>query len=118
MIVLTFDEPTPSINVSYGHHWSKKHALKARWRMLVTAARLAAKIYDKPRYPKAKVTIERYGPKVLDADNARAGMKILMDQLVQQGLLLDDNPNVIGEPIVRQIVSRTERKTIVTVEPA
>lgn len=116
MIVLTIDEPTPSINGSYGHHWQKKHKLKARWRMLLTAARMNAKFYDQPRYPKATVTIERYGPRILDADNARGGMKILMDQLVQQGLLLDDKPAVIGEPVVRQFTGK-ERKTVVRIEP-
>jgi hypothetical protein len=119
VIVLTIDEPTPSLNVVWsGAHWAKKVGLRRRWHWLVRAACLNGKVYEKPKYAKATVTIERYGPRLLDADNARGGAKMLCDQLVRQGLLLDDKPAVIGEPIIRQIVSKTERKTIVRIEPA
>jgi hypothetical protein len=115
MIVLTIDEATPSLNPLLGRHWAHKHKTRARWAWLVKAARLNAKVYDQPKYPKARLTIERYGPRVLDADNARGGMKWLTDQLVQQGLLLDDKPEVIGEPEIRQFVSKIER-TVVRIE--
>lgn len=117
MITLTIDEATPSLNPSIGQHWSHQHKLRKRWHWLVKAALLNAKFFESPRYPKAILTIERHGKRVLDADNARAGMKALTDQLVQQGLLLDDRPAVIGEPTIRQFVSKTER-TVVTIEAA
>lgn len=115
MIELTIDEATPSLNRSLGQHWSHQHKLRKRWHWLVKAALLDAKFFDTPRYSKATLTIERHGKRILDADNARAGAKALTDQLVQQGLLLDDKPAVIGEPTIRQFVSKTER-TIVRIE--
>jgi hypothetical protein len=117
MITLVIDESTPSLNPSIGQHWSYQHKLRARWHWLVKAALLNAKFYDQPKYPKATLTIERYGQRVLDADNCRAGMKALTDQLVRQGLLLDDRPAVIGEPVIRQFVAEPHR-TVVRIEPA
>lgn len=118
MIVLTIDEPTPSLNISIGQHWAHQHKLRKRWHWLVKAALLNAKFFDRPKYAKATLTIERYGARILDSDNARGGAKCLTDQLVQQGLLLDDRPAVIGEPVIRQFVSKTERKTVVRIEHA
>lgn len=115
MIVLVFDEPTPSINVHYGHHWSKKHALRERWMWLVKRELRRQQIWVPPKWSKARIRIERYGPRMLDADNARAGMKPLIDRLVQEGIITDDNPSVIGEPEVKQIVGK-ERGTRVYVE--
>ena len=116
MITLTIDESTPSLNPSIGQHWSYQHKLRKRWHWLVKAALLHAKVYEQPKYPKANLTIERYGQRILDADNCRAGMKALTDQLVRQGLLLDDRPAVIGEPVIRQFVAKLHR-TVVTIEP-
>lgn len=115
MIVLVFDEPTPSINVHYGHHWSKKHALRNRWWRLTQAALRRSSIFIPPKWPKAKIRIERYGPRILDADNCRAGMKALIDALVHEGVITDDNPGVIGEPEIKQFAGK-ERGTRVYVE--
>lgn len=117
MIVLVFDEPTPSINVHHGHHWSKKSALRQRWKWLVKAEIRRQQLWFPPKWAKAKIRIERYGPRLLDADNARAGTKPLIDSLVQEGIITDDNPNVIGEPELKQIVGK-ERGTRVYVEAA
>jgi len=117
MIVLNFDEATPSINVHYGHHWSKKHKLRMRWHWLVKAEVRRQQISIPPKWAKAKICIERHGPRLLDSDNCRAGMKPLIDALVREEIILDDNPNVIGEPEVKQIVSK-ERRTRVYVEAA
>lgn len=116
MIVLEIDEATPSLNPQLGHHWSRKIKLRNRWFWLVKRAKNAAGVFDEPRYAKARVTLERHGPRLLDHDNCRSGAKYVWDGLKRHGLILDDNPNVIGEPVVRQIISKTERKTIVTVE--
>jgi hypothetical protein len=115
MIVLQIPEATPSANTTLWAHWRKKHALRKRWAWLVRAAKLEAKVFDAPKYPKATVTIERHSPRMLDADNCRAGTKVLADSLVAEGLILDDSMAVIGEPVIRQIASKT-KKTVVTIE--
>jgi hypothetical protein len=117
MIVLTIDEPTPSVNYAHGHHWSRKLKLRKRWAWLVKAAMLNAGLHTPPRFARARLTIERYGPRSLDSDNFRAGTKWLQDSLVAEGIITDDTPAVIGEPVLRQFVGK-ERKTIVRVEAA
>lgn len=117
MIVLTIDEPTPSINVHMGHHWSRKHEVRQRWKWLVKRALREAGIWVPTRWAKATVKIERYGARILDSDNFRAGTKFLMDSLVQEGIIIDDKPAVIGEPELKQF-SGKERKTVVYVEAA
>lgn len=115
MIVLEIDEPTPSVNYAHGHHWSKKLAYRKRWGWLVRAAVLKAGIHEPPNWSRAKLTIERYGPRKLDHSNLVAGTKWLEDALVAEKLIRDDSPDVIGEPIHRQFTGK-ERKTIVRIE--
>ena len=117
MIILTIPEPVPSINRVLWGHWSKKAKLRKHWAWLVKSARLHAKAYESPRWPRARLTIERYGGKHVDPDNFHAGAKVLVDSLVAEGFILDDSPAVIGEPTYRQFVGK-ERKTVVTIEAA
>lgn len=116
MIVLTIDEPTPSLNVLLGHHWNRRRKHRDRWRWLTRQALGAAKFWDRPQWRKASLTIERHGPRILDADNYRAGTKFLTDSLVEAGILANDTPEVIGEPALVQVLSKTERKTVVRIE--
>lgn len=118
MIVLVIDEPTPSINMHLGHHWSKKREARMRWHWLTKAAVRRAQIFVPPKWARAKIRIERYGARILDSDNFRAGTKFLMDSLVHEGIIVDDKPAVVGEPELKQFVSKTERKTIVHIEAA
>lgn len=118
MITLTIDEATPSLNLLLNDHWAKKVKMRRRWHWLVKIGLSDARIWERPCYPKARVTIERYGPRVLDSDNCRAGMKFLMDGLKLHGIILDDRPAVIGEPQIHQIVHKTLRRTVVRIEAA
>ena len=116
MIVLDIPESTPSVNPSRGAHWSKTLRLRARWRWLVKAARLDARLYAVTPLLKAKLTIERWGPKELDTDNFIAGTKQLTDSLVEEGFIVDDKPACIGRPEYLQHIG--PRRTIVRIEPA
>jgi hypothetical protein len=117
VIHIEIDEATPSLNLLLGTHWARKTETRKRWHWLVRAGLSRASCFERPQYARARVSIERYGPRILDADNCRAGMKFLMDGLKVHGIILDDKPAVIGEPVIRQIVSKTERKTVVRIEP-
>lgn len=50
---------------------------------------------------KRRVTIERHGKRMLDTDNAYAGVKCVMDELRKFGLIVDDRPELC-ELIVTQ----------------
>jgi len=115
MITFEIDEPTPSLNKLLRGHWSKNHKLRSKWSWLVRAGLSNANYFARPQLQKAKITIERYGSRVLDTDNCRGGTKYLTDSLVQHGILLNDTPAVIGEPVIFQMVGK-ERKTVVRIE--
>jgi len=117
MIELTIPEATPSLNRMLGQHWAHKHELRKRWAWLVRAALLEAKIFERPRYARATVTIERTAGRKIDFENAMAGTKFLTDSLVQEGFILDDSPEIIGHPVLHQIIDKRLRQTRVRIEP-
>lgn len=106
---------TDSPNKLLGAHWTTRKRYADKWKRLVWA-----KVWHlKPPAPltKARVTLERHSPRKMDADNVRSSFKPVMDALVQWGVLLDDNTDVIGEPVVIQAKSTNKCKFIkVTVE--
>ena len=117
MIVLIIDEPTPSLNRLLGQHWTKNRKHRHHWHWLVKRALLRSSITIPPKWPKAKIRIERYGARILDADNFRGGTKALIDALKLEEVIVDDTPEVIGEPELRQFAGKT-RQTRVYVEAA
>lgn len=114
MIELHIPEATPSLNRVWGGHWSKKHELRKRWAWLVRAARLQAKVFDPPNYPRAKLTIERFGGKHLDHDNFVAGTKPMMDSLVKEGFIVNDSPSHISTTYVQHVGK--QRGTVIRIE--
>ena len=114
IIVLDIQESTPSLNVTQRLHWVKYHQLSAKWQWLVRAARLEARVFLKAPLAKARITFERFGPKLLDNDNLVGGCKILADWLVKEGLIADDKPECIGQPHYVQHIG--PRRTIVRIE--
>jgi len=117
VIVLHIDEPIPSLNKTIGGHWSRQLKHRRRWQWLTRAAILRAQIFIPPKWPRAKIRIERYGGRILDADNVRGGAKALIDALKYEEIIADDSAAHIGEPEIRQFVS-TERRTVVYIEVA
>jgi hypothetical protein len=115
VIELHIPESTPSLNRIWGGHWKNKHELRTRWLWLVRQARLKAKVYDRPNYPRARLTIERWGAKHLDHDNFVAGTKPMVDSLVQEGLIAGDSPDHIGIPQYIQHIGK-QRGTLVRIE--
>lgn len=115
MIVLHIDEPIPSLNKTIGGHWSRQLKHRRRWQWLTRAAIRRAQIFIPPKWAKARIRIERYGARILDADNVRGGAKALIDALKYEEIIADDSPAHIGEPEIRQFVSG-ERRTVVYVE--
>jgi hypothetical protein len=116
VMTLVIPVPTPSVNAIHGHHWRRKHKEKALWLWLVKEARLQARIYetDAP-LERARLTVERWGPRELDDDNFRAGAKWLIDSLVQEGFIVDDKPSCIGTPTYIQHLGQPYR-TVVKIE--
>ena len=116
VMTLVIPVPTPSVNRIHGHHWRRKHKETALWLWLVKEARLRARIYetDAP-LERARMTVERWGPRTLDDDNFRAGAKWLFDALKSEGFIVDDDPPCIGTPTFIQHLGQPYR-TVVKIE--
>ncbi len=113
MITLDLPMAVPSLNAMNKMHWAKRNRLRGQWQWLVKAAVLNDRIRVRV-VPKAKITIERYGPKKLDNDNFVGGAKQLVDSLVREGFLVDDSPDHLVAQYIQHI-SKTAR-TIVHIE--
>lgn len=116
IIVLEIDEATPSLNRMLGRHWSHRSRLRDRWAWLVRRARLRAHIPAEAPFARARLTFERTGGRICDAENALAGTKYVTDQLVREGLIANDSPAHIGTPTLIQHVHPTLRQTVVRIE--
>ena len=99
MIELLIDEATPSLNQMLRRHWSVDAKLKKRWRQLVMVA--ACGKMPKAAMTRARITITRLSPRMLDSDNATGGTKHLIDGLRWCGVIADDTPEHV-ELIVKQ----------------
>ncbi len=79
----------PRINASDRRHWRIILREKQRWQRAVAMAMLGQ---PKPEQPllKAELTCIRRSSSAPDYDNLVAGFKSLIDELVNQGVLIDD----------------------------
>lgn len=112
MITLTIPEATPSLNTMMRRHWSVDMRLKKRWRQMVMVA--ACGKMPKAALNRARITITRFSPRMLDADNCTGGAKHCIDGLKWCGIIADDTPEHI-ELTVRQ--EKGKAQTRIELEP-
>ena len=95
---LAFELPgLPPMNTADGMHWRKRHKLKKYWE---TAVHYAV-IGKRPVQPleRARVRVTRCSSSEPDFENMTQGGKFILDGLVKAGVLIDDKPSVIGQPV-------------------
>ena len=63
-----------------------------------------------------RLTITRYGAKLLDIDNGVGGCKPLIDALRYEGLIPEDDPGTIELIFRQRKVSKVERRTEILIE--
>ena len=63
-----------------------------------------------------RLTIIRYGAKLLDIDNGVGGCKPLIDALRYEGLIPEDDPGTIELIFRQRKVSKAERRTEIVIE--
>jgi hypothetical protein len=108
-------EATPSLNKMLRRHWAVDRRLKKRWHKLVWVALFEQPYGARARFNKAKVTITRCSPRMLDADNAVGSVKHVVDALRACNVIADDTPEHI-ELIVRQ--EKGKARTVIELEAA
>lgn len=97
----------PSQNLHQWAHWARIRAEKKLWWALI---RSAPGFLEIPRATgRRRLTLERWGWRILDEANLIGGAKGIIDNLVQLGLLVDDRPDMLdlGRPIQHQILPRS-----------
>lgn len=82
-----------------GSHWRVRSSHAKKWKTLIWAETAARK----PEVPlqKARVTMIRHSSVEPDTDGCRGSFKVILDALVACGILVNDKPENVGEPIVR-----------------
>jgi hypothetical protein len=104
MIRLQIPEATPSLNTGR-KHWSYHTKLRKHWSQLVMEAKFKNRFETHPTPQHARVTVTRYGKRMLDRDNFVGGLKNLIDGLKDNGLILDDDAS--------HMTLEAEQKTLV-----
>jgi len=101
----------PSLNVWKNWHWSKQHKYKKELYQDVKNLAMALKL---PRYNRATVQIIYYHKTKRRRDPAdNYAPKFLMDALVNGGILMDDNGDLVNvEPVVMKIDKEKARTEI------
>ncbi len=66
--------------------------------------------------PRYRVTITRYGAKLLDVDNGAGGCKPLLDAMRYEGLIPDDDPGSIDFVFRQQKAKNKDRRTEILLE--
>lgn len=81
-------------------HWSQLHKDALVWKKMVWAK---VNQMGKPRTPLTKATVEmtRHSATCPDYEGLVSGFKYVLDGLVESGVLIDDNMNVIGAPVYK-----------------
>lgn len=119
VIVLVVPLKTPSLNTLTRGHWSGYHKLKKRWLEEIRVARMQAGLFGRPQFPKATLLFERFAVQpILDTDNRVGGLKIPIDCLVEDGILLADDDQHVSYSIVEtRVAHRAEERTRITITP-
>jgi len=86
-----------SPNTLLGAHWTVRSSHAKKWLRMVDVATMGKR--PATALIRAVVRLERHSSKEPDADNGRLSFKCILDALVKLGVLHDDRPSVIGEPV-------------------
>ena len=104
----------PPMNSADGLHWRKRNTIKKSWEILVWKEILNRRPVLPLRF--ARVAVTRHSSVHPDYDNLVQGSKMILDALVQNGVLRDDKPGVIGYPNYHWVKAAPKKgKVVVTV---
>lgn len=112
-----------SLNIRDRKHFGQKHRDQDRLKMEVIAALGGTRYLPRPPFARARVTVVRCSAGQLDADNAVASVKPLLDVLCVAsgvhrhgvGIIEDDSPRHIDLVVKQSDARRGEATTLVRV---
>ena len=98
---------TPSLNKLHSNRWQMLNWKK----QYLGELRNYDLAYGLEKPTKTKLTIIRYGSRLLDIDNLNGGCKPLIDSIKQLCLIWDDSPKWCEIHISQQLCPRLQEKT-------
>ena len=113
---IRLDDASPSQNLLDRCHWAERRQIKQEW-MWRLQANKTARTMPKASCPRS-LRVERHGRGVLDTANLCGGLKGIIDNMVELGLFLDDNPKnlVFQLPTQHKLTKGQHPHTILIVE--
>jgi len=104
-IRLFIDRVPLSVNRVLRMHWAKRRLYNEQFLNEIFLAKNRLKIFGRPEHSPVQLQITLYicGQSEMDADNAVAACKPIIDALVKVGILLDDDPETVTGVSVTQI---------------
>lgn len=117
MIILEIPGLPKLPNETLYRHWRVKQTEAKKWKgLVVNAVRFEQNLPAIP-FKLAKVSLTRFSAREPDCDNLAASFKHVLDGLVEAGVIIDDKPSYIGQPIfLWQKAKQREGKIKVVVE--
>lgn len=113
MIRLEIDDIPPSLNRWTHLHWSKQRLIKQDWAWLIIAECLKEKC-GRPRYKFARVMITLVFPVVRRRDIDNYAPKMIMDGLVDSGIIQDDRADWVK--VQWEFGKGENRRTIIEID--
>ena len=110
---LIIKSKVPLLNQMLRQHWSKRKQLKKQYYLEILS--------QKPQKFKGKVNVSltRYSSRVPDPDGVAGSAKIILDAIVDAGIIEDDNMNIVENFSVNwQKCKQNEQRTEITIEDA
>lgn len=110
--VFTIFDLTPSLNklVKGRTHWTTYRDWQRDWFYRVKLATQDLEILPAASMEKRKIEITSYRVSLLDEDNLKGGMKLLLDAFVAANLLYDDGPKFLEFPDPGQVQVRKHKE--------
>jgi hypothetical protein len=106
---------TLSANQLNTMHWAERSRLKQAFGWL-----LLSRLNGIPKIPppqgQRKVTIIRHGKRTLDKDNLYAGVKMLLDCIKEQRIIIDDKPKWLDLQVLQEPCGKHEPWTSIIIE--
>ncbi len=123
-IAFTLPLLLPSLNVRDRQHWQARRRHQKRLQLEMIAAIGGPTHYPRPPFERARLTVVRFGRRLLDDDNLVGSAKSLLDLLkawsphnpLGLSLIVDDAPHRCELVAEQEIIRGGTTRTVVTIE--
>ena len=113
MLKIEIPMPTPSLNRLQRMHFHARTRLRNQYEQVIRLQMNQLNAAKSHQF--RRVTIQRYGARLLDHDNFVGGCKPLLDALTRAGLLWDDSPGYLRVTYAQVSGAGKNYRTVLTI---